>query len=283
VIQALDHVVVAAPALDPAIACYEILLGRAAVGRARCDGVDRAWFRLANMTLCLAAPAGTGAAADRLRQNLQDREGLFALTFAVSDLDRAKRLLERRAVLLAPDELVTAIAPDGATGHTLLAAPHATHSVPIAFVERAEAAAIAIDPLDAGPCVSGLDHVVIRSPDPDRAVALYGGRLGLDLRLDRSNSAWNARLLFFRCGDLVVEIAHDLNAGLSQGPDQLWGLSWRVPRVSDARTRLAAAGVSVSELRTGRRPGTQVFTVRSHTAGVPTLVIGPADIPRSGA
>jgi Glyoxalase/Bleomycin resistance protein/Dioxygenase superfamily len=120
---------------------------------------------------------------------------------------------------------------------------------------------------------------VIRSPDPDRAVALYGGRMGLDLRLDRSNPAWNARLLFFRCGDLVVEVAHDLNAGISHGPDRLWGLSWRVPRVSDARTRVAAAGVSASELRTGRRPGTQVFTVRSHTGGVPTLIIGPTDTP----
>src|SRR5262249_22319163 len=130
VIQALDHVVVAAPALDPAIACYATLLGRQAIGRARCNGVDRAWFRLANMTLCLVAPAGTGAAAGRLRQWLQDREGLLALTFAVPELERAKRLLERRAVSLEPDELVTAIAPDGATGETLLAAADATHGVP---------------------------------------------------------------------------------------------------------------------------------------------------------
>ncbi len=36
-----------------------------------------------------------------------------------------------------------------------------------------------------------------------------------------------------------------------------------------------SAGVEVSDLRTGRRPGTQVFTVKSHTAGVPTLMIGP--------
>ena len=154
-----------------------------------------------------------------------------------------------------------------------MAAPHATHGVPIAFVERAGAAAT--DRGDAGARVSGLDHVVIRSPDPERAIALYGGRLGLDLRLDRSNPAWNARLLFFRCGDLVVEIAHDLAAGISHGPDGLWGLSWRVPGVDSARARLAAAGVSVSEVRAGRRPGTHVLTVRSHTGGVPTLVIGP--------
>ena len=36
---------------------------------------------------------------------------------------------------------------------------------------------------------------------------------------------WGARLLFFRCGDLVVEIAHDLKKGVSDAPDELWGLS----------------------------------------------------------
>ena len=41
--------------------------------------------------------------------------------------------------------------------------------------------------------------------------------------------------MFFRCGDLIVEIAHDLKAGVSSGPDRLWGLSWRVP---DARRGL---------------------------------------------
>ena len=81
----------------------------------------------------------------------------------------------------------------------------------------------------------GLDHVVVRTPDPERAAALYGARLGLDMRLDRSNAAWGSRLMFFRCGDLIVELAHDLKSGVSSGPDRLWGLSWRVP---DAARRM---------------------------------------------
>jgi catechol 2,3-dioxygenase-like lactoylglutathione lyase family enzyme len=122
--------------------------------------------------------------------------------------------------------------------------------------------------------ISSLDHVVVRTPNPERAVALYAGRLGLDLRLDRSNPDWGSRLLFFRCGDLVVEIAHDLKNGVSDAPDQLWGLSWRAPDIAKANGRLKAAGVEVSEPRNGRRPGTQVFSVQSHTANVPTIVIG---------
>ena len=85
---------------------------------------------------------------------------------------------------------------------------------------------------------------------------------------------WGSRLLFFRCGDLVVEIAHDLKKGVSDGPDQLWGLSWRMPDVAQGQRRLKQAGVEVSAPRDGRRPGSQVFTVKNQTEGVPTMVIG---------
>ena len=127
---------------------------------------------------------------------------------------------------------------------------------------------------DEAAAISALDHIVVRTPNPERAIAFYAGRLGLDLRLDRSNPAWGSRLLFFRCGDLVVEIAHDLKKGVLDAPDELWGLSWRTPDVAKANDRLKAAGVEVSPPRDGRRPGTRVFTVQSHTANVPTIVIG---------
>jgi catechol 2,3-dioxygenase-like lactoylglutathione lyase family enzyme len=115
---------------------------------------------------------------------------------------------------------------------------------------------------------------VVRTPNAERAIAFYAGRLGLDLRLDRSNPQWNARLLFFRCGDLVVEIAHELKKGVSDAPDELWGLSWRTPDIARCHARLKKAGVDVSEPRDGRRPGSQIMTVTSHTANVPTIVIG---------
>ena len=77
-----------------------------------------------------------------------------------------------------------------------------------------------------------------------------------------------------RCGDLVVEIAHDLKKGVSDRPDHLWGLSWRTSDIAKANARLKAAGLAVSEPRDGRRPGSQVFSVTSATEGVPTLIIG---------
>ena len=55
--------------------------------------------------------------------------------------------------------------------------------------------------------------------------------------------------------------------------DALCGLAWRVPDASLARARMAAAGLDVSEPRSGRKPGTTVFSLRPPTHGVPTLVL----------
>ncbi len=115
---------------------------------------------------------------------------------------------------------------------------------------------------------------MIRSRDPERTLALLAGRLVLELRLDRSNPAWGTRLLFFRCGDTVLEVSHELAAGITDAPDSLWGLTWRVPDVAASHARLAAAGMPVSPLRMGRKPGTQIFTIRDQAAGVPTAFIG---------
>jgi len=161
--------------------------------------------------------------------------------------------------------------------HVLKIVPEGTHRVPLRLIERTPGAispALSSATGDPDAAVAGLDHVVIRTPNPERAIALYAGRLGLSLRLDRSEPAWGARLLFFRCGDLIVEVAHDLKMGIGDGPDRLWGLSWRVPDITKVHARLRKAGVSVSDLRTGRRPRTRVFTAKSHAAGVPTLLLG---------
>ena len=184
--------------------------------------------------------------------------GLQSMTFATGDVDKAATLLERRAVAATMDGDALAL-----TGH----------GVAITLTTRGSDAPSPFTDEEAA-CVSALDHIVVRTPNPERAIGFYAGRLGLDLRLDRSNPQWGARLLFFRCGDLVVEMAHDLKKGVSDAPDQLWGLSWRVPDVAKACARLKAAGLDVTDPRDGRRPGSQVFSVKNRTEGVPTLVIG---------
>ncbi len=167
--------------------------------------------------------------------------GLSSMVFATSGLDRAAHLLERRAV------------PSERQGDRLVLSREATHGVPIELCERKERAPPS--PLagsDEAAAISALDHIVVRTANPERAIAFYAGRLGLDLRLDRSNPAWGSRLLFFRCGDLVVEIAHDLKKGVSDATDELWGLSWRTPDIARCNERLKKAGVEVSAPRSSR-------------------------------
>jgi catechol 2,3-dioxygenase-like lactoylglutathione lyase family enzyme len=85
--------------------------------------------------------------------------------------------------------------------------------------------------------------------------------------------------MFFRCGDLVVEVTHrpgkpvDVE-GITH--DRLRGICWRVADIDATHARLAAAGVDVSEVRAGRKPGTRVMTVRQGTCGVPTLLVQPS-------
>jgi catechol 2,3-dioxygenase-like lactoylglutathione lyase family enzyme len=187
-----------------------------------------------------------------------DVSGLRSMVFATRDLDKAATLLERRAVSTTRTD----------EGLALLG-----HGVEIGLCAQSEEAPSPLT-VETATAISSLDHIVVRTPNPERAIAFYAGRLGLDLRLDRSNPKWGARLLFFRCGDLVVEIAHDLKKGVSDEPDQLWGLSWRVPDIGAAHSRLKAAGLEVTEPRDGRRPGSQVCSVKNGTEGVPTILIG---------
>ncbi len=121
--------------------------------------------------------------------------------------------------------------------------------------------------------VHAIDHVVVRSTDPDRAVALWRDRLGLRLALDRVFADRGLRLLFFRSGGITLEYATAHPPADPGGPDRLWGVSYRVRDLASHRDRLLAAGVEVSEIRAGMRPGTSVATVRSGTAGVSTLLL----------
>jgi hypothetical protein len=79
--------------------------------------------------------------------------------------------------------------------------------------------------------------------------------------------------MFFRCGDLIVEVVRRPVAGADQAHDKLWGLSWRVADIDATHARLVAAGIDVSQVRIGRKPGTRVLSVRNGTCGIHTLLL----------
>jgi catechol 2,3-dioxygenase-like lactoylglutathione lyase family enzyme len=274
-ITALDHIVLLVRDIDAAVAGYRALLGRAPAWRAERDGVATAIFALANTALELMAPIGDGDGAQRVRAALEAQgEGLASLAFAVGDIEQARHRLSRLG--LAPSEVSEGDSRDLGSGRTMRwrrirAATEATGGVRMFFLERAEP--LAPSPAATEAPVDGLDHIVIATPDPERAAALYGARLGLDMKLDRTIAAFDTRFMFFRCGGTVVEIVHRLKDGRSDGPDVLRGVTWATADLAAAHARLRQAGCELSEMRDGRKPGTRVFTVRTGTFGVPTLMI----------
>jgi catechol 2,3-dioxygenase-like lactoylglutathione lyase family enzyme len=253
-ITGFDHVVIAVRDIAAGVAAYETLLGAKAGPIATRDDVASALVVTSNLAVELMAPVGSGAA--RLSAALDEGgEGLKSLVFATRDVERLHTRCQR--VGLEPEEIVRR---DEA--QSFRASTERTHGARLFFMQRAGPM-----PADAG--ILGLDHVVVRTPDAERAAALYGARLGLDMRLDREVAG--RRMMFFRCGDAIVEIVHDDT--LTDGRDKLWGLSWRVADADAECTRLADAGLNVSEVRAGAKPGSRVFTVRDQTCGVPTLMI----------
>jgi len=277
---ALDHVALAVHDLDVVTRFYRTLLGREPDQGVDYDGASRCRFQLPNMALELGSASGPGGAGERIERHLAAHgEGIWALAFAATDFDHARRKLLRRGLAVTVDAPALA-AVRAASGEICFRrefeiAPDCGHGVRVLVVDRPRDA---VPPLSdaVGPApAQAFDHVVINTAQPERALTFYGARLGLDLALDRTNPDWNTRLLFFRCGGAVIEVAHRLGSERDGLPDQVWGLAWRLDDVDAARERLIGAGVDVSEVRRGRKPGTRVCTVRDARARVPTLLIGP--------
>ncbi|MEA2821743.1 MAG: hypothetical protein QOJ86_3747 [Bradyrhizobium sp.] len=273
-ITGLDHVIVLVRELEAGIAAYRTLFARAPAWRSKGDGAETALFTLDNMTLELMSPAGDGAPADRIREALAEQgEGLASICFRTNDIAKMYRRLDR--LMLKPEPVADAESRDMTSGATLSwkrtrASTESTRGVRLFFLELAAERPRSAATADAS--ITAMDHIVISTGDPERAAALYGARLGLDMALDRSHPDWG-RLMFFRCGDLIVETVQRPGAIADPAHDRLYGLSWRVTDADATRARLASAGVEVSDVRTGRQPGTRVLTVRSGTCGIPTLLV----------
>lgn len=283
--DALDHVIVAVRDLSDATRRYATLLSRSPSWRGEHPGwgTTNTLFRLDNTYLELISPHGDGPLGHTVVAQLDRQgDGPIGLAFATADLDRVHTRLVANG--LEPPPASSGRGLDTDTGmvrnwRSALLPLARTRGVLIIAIEH-EATDRLPEAAPTGPAdavVTGIDHAVLQTSDADAAIALYRDGLGLRLALDRSFPDWGMRLVFLRVGGVTVEIAQPLrDAPLPPHTDQLWGLSWRVPDADAARARLVAAGVDVSEVRPGRKPGTRVVSVRDGTCGVPTLLIEPS-------
>ena len=276
-ITGLHHCVLLAPDMTSALSLYSSLLGRDPdwVGAPGEDGTTTALFVLDHTALEILAPVDDGEGANKLRDLIAaDGPGLKSIAFSVENMPRWHTLLIRRG--LEPSD-VSERNVAGTEGFarrrwTSCRIPDAkTAGIKTFFVE--EKNKILAQPVG-DDCVHTLDHFVIATPDTQRTLAHYGARLGLDLRLDRTYPDWGAHFLFFKTGGLIFEIVQRLKEDNDpSAADQIYGLTWTVRDLPAARKRLVDLGLNVSEIRTGRKPGSEVFTVRDGTLGVPTLFI----------
>jgi catechol 2,3-dioxygenase-like lactoylglutathione lyase family enzyme len=234
-------------------------------------------FTLDNTTMELVAPSGEDDNAQRIRSILDAQgEGLASICFRTGDIAKMHRRLDR--LTLKPEPVADVESRDAVSNDTMSwkrtrTATETTRGVRLFFLELAKERPLSAQ--TAAGAITAMDHVVVSTSDPERAAALYGARLGLDMALDRSHPDWG-RLMFFRCGDLIVEVTHRPGKEKDTSQDRLRGLCWRVADIDATHARLVQAGVDVSEVRAGRKPGTRVMTVRSGTCGVPTLLVQPS-------
>jgi catechol 2,3-dioxygenase-like lactoylglutathione lyase family enzyme len=274
VLDHFDHVTIAVRSLDAALDAYRRLLGAEPVWRGGHPelGTRAALFSLPNALVELVAPREGAEEAQGLHALLEARgEGLQAIAFGTQDAAALSAALRQKGVRATPPQDGTAHTDGGGTRgyRTVELAPRATRGLSVFAVERADVAALREAATPPAPsCADALDHVVVRTADPDAAIALYRDALGIRLALDRTLGG--RRMLFFRVGGVTLEVVHDPSLGAH---DVFYGAAYRVRDIDAAHARLRAQGRDVSEVRAGNKPGTHVFSVRDGTCGVPTLIL----------
>lgn len=275
-ITGLDHFVLLVPDFVQATRTYETLLGRNKDWQHAnsADGTATTLFVLENTTVELLAPYGTGPVGDRIRELLGDRPGLLSsLAFRVTDIDDSHYTAMRRG--LVPDGISRMKAEYG--GHARSWARFRCKDSTLSGLKvfMVQQTSEPIKPrLSDGSSAFRVDHLVVNTGNPERAMASYGAKLGLRLALDRTNEEWGTRFLFFRLPDLTLEVVQRLgDVKPLDAADELWGVTYQIENLEVAHERLSRSGVAVSEVRPGRKPGTRVMSIKSHDLGVPTLFL----------
>lgn len=272
----LGHIVLICRDIDAGVSAYTKLLGFAPSWRSQDSDFSSAIFTVENTALELLAPRAASPALARIKDILGNRESaLTTLAFTAEDIKAAHHTLTRRGLM--PGEIANKQDQDLASGNTrkwssFRCSDAACAGIKTFIIEPQDEPLEFNDPGSGG--VQSLDHIVIQTQDPERAIAHYGARLGLRFALDRTIEAFHTRFLFFRIGGLTLEVIQKIDQTPEpSGPDAFWGLTWSTDDLEAAHVRLSKQGLDVSEIRKGRKAGSRVFTLRSGTLGVPTLYI----------
>ena len=272
----IDHIIIAVSDLAEASADYSALLGREPSWRgAHPDyGTANTLFKLDNTYIELLAPQGEGMAANIVNSILEKKGNcLGGLVFGTDDANNF--ITQARAQGLEASDPMPGHGVDEQSGaerrwHNIFWDPAAARGI-FSFCIQHELGSVLPDaaPLAQGE-IAGVDHVVVNTRCAEAAKTFYGEQLGIRLALEQDVPEWGGTQLFFRASSMSVEVIASEKAAEQ---DELWGLALKPAHIEATHARLSEQGVEISKIRDGRKPGTRVCTAKSHTLGVPTLLI----------
>ena len=272
----LDHLVITVTDIPSAIEDYTKVLGFPPSWKGEHPdlGTENALFPFQNTYLELLAAKGKGIGATMIQKNLAEKgEGISGIVLGSDDINSFRKNLIDKGIKsgsIAEGEGVDYENNRHRTWKNLFFPFELTRGLFIFVIEHISGSLIKPDKNKDQ--FNRLDHVVINTNDPNGFVDLYKDKFGIRLSLDQYVEKWGGRMLFFRLNKTTIEVIGK-ETKEKEPSDSLWGVAWAVEDIESAHLRLVKEGVSVTPIKEGRKPKTLVCTIKSHTRGVPTLLI----------
>ena len=275
-IKSIDHILVAVEDLDKAVKDYSLVFGFGPTwqGSHPSLGTKNALFPFENMYLELIAKEDEGPLGEFIGEHLKKKgESVFGLALETNDIEQAKEKLSLS--LKVNLEILDGTGLDNISKKkrqwkNILIPMNISRGVFTLLIEHTSGTLPEHKDADESN-ITRMDHVVLNSNDPDGLIDLYSKNYGIRLALDQFVEQWGGRMLFFRTNHTTIEAIGIKKDGLPE--DSLWGLAWTTKNIKKTHKRLLDAGVSITDVKDGRKPNTLVATIKSHCSNVPTLLI----------
>lgn len=275
-ISTLDHIILAVENLNEAEKNYKKIFGIDPVWRGEHKelGTANVIFNLENTYLELLSANGDGLGAALVNHYLEkDGEGLIGIVFGTNNLNEVAKSIKDKGFNIGDitdGEGTNSDESKKRKWKNLFLPPELTRGL-FSFIIQHTDGNLPSSELVIQSSVNKLDHVVINTNDADGFIEIYKNVFGLRLALDKTIEAWNRRMLFFRFNKTTIEVIEENDH--KEPSDKLWGLAWAVEDLQETYDRLIKEGLELTEVKPGIKDKTLVSTIRSHTHGVPTLII----------
>jgi catechol 2,3-dioxygenase-like lactoylglutathione lyase family enzyme len=275
-IKTLDHLIIAVDDLDKAEKDYTKIFGTQPVwkGEHKELGTTNSLFNFQNTYFELLSASGEGLGAMLVQQALQESgEGLIGMVLGTDNIEETTQKLKNKSFLINKSEegVGTNLKNDEIRKwKNLFLPPELTRGI-FSFIIQHTHGLLPMRDLKNPATIDKLDHLVINTNDADGFVEIYKDIFGIRLALDKHIEHWNKRMLFFRLNQTTLEVVEKKDDLAPH--DSLWGLAWSVADIDETHKRLLSAGVDISSIKDGIKENTRVATIKSHTHGVPTLLI----------